>query len=333
MGSRMILLAGVDGGATKTVAVVGRLDGTLLGFARGPASNYHNVGLKNAAESIHATIALACRRAGTRPKNLETVVMGLAGMDSPKDFRMGRRVADLTCIGKRRIVKHDSVIALYAATLGKPGIVVNAGTGSFAAGIDARGRVIRAGGWGNIIDDEGSAYDIGKLAIRSALRALDGREDRTLLSRLLVRHFRLRTLQNIVHEVYEKPMSVNEISAVSKLVAYAASRGDRVAQNIFAQEGRALAKLVSAIARRLKMTGSKPDVYCVGGVFNAGPILMNPFKQELRKSIPRFTIRSLRFEPAIGSFVVGLQEQHVAAQGRVLANLQTSYARHFGKKH
>jgi N-acetylglucosamine kinase-like BadF-type ATPase len=193
--------------------------------------------------------------------------------------------------------------------------------------------VIRAGGWGNIIDDEGSAYDIGKLAIRSALRALDGREDRTLLSRLLVRHFRLRTLQNIVHEVYEKPMSVNEISAISKLVAYAASRGDRVAQSIFAQEGRALAKLVSAIARRLKMTGSKPDVYCVGGVFNAGPILMNPFKQELRKSIPRFTIRSLRFEPAIGSFVVGLQEQHVAAQGRVLANLQTSYARHFGKKH
>ena len=329
----MSLLAGVDGGATKTVAVVGKPDGNLIGLARGPASNYHNVGLEKAAESIRASVVLACRRAAARPKDVGTVVMGLAGMDSPRDFNAGRTVADLARIGKRRIVKHDSVIALYAATLGEPGIVVNAGTGSFASGIDARGRVIRAGGWGNIIDDEGSAYDVGKLAIRASLRELDGREGKTLLSRLLVGHLKLRTLQDVVNEVYEKPVSVSEISAISELAAHAASRGDRVAQGIFAQEGRALAKLVSAIAHRLRMTGAEPDVYCVGGVFNAGPILMNPFKRELRKRVPRFTIRSPRFEPAVGSFVLALDEHHVEARGHVLVNLQTSYLRLLGRKH
>lgn len=324
----MALLAGVDGGATKTVAVVGRLDGTLLGSARALPSNYHNVGVKKAVKAIQTSVGVACRRAGASTRDLETVVMGLAAMDSPRDFLVGRRVASLTRLGKRRIVKHDSMIALYAATLGRPGIVVNAGTGSFATGIDAHGRVIRAGGWGNIIDDEGSAYDIGTLGIRASLRALDGRERKTAIAKMLVRKFKLRTLENVVHEVHEKPMTVEEVSAICKLVAQAALRGDRAARSIFAHEGRVLARLVSTIAQRLDMTRSKPNVYCTGGVFKAGAIILNPFKRELRKSIPRFTIARARFEPVVGAFILALKEEGVQARGRTLANLRTSYARH-----
>lgn len=324
----MTLIAGVDGGATKTVAVVGRLDGTLLGSARAPPSNYHNVGVEKAVKAIQTSVGVACRRAGASTEDLETVVIGLAAMDSPRDFLIGRRVASLTGLGNRQILKHDSVIALYGATLGRPGIVVNAGTGSFAAGIDAHGRVIRAGGWGNIIDDEGSAYDIGKLGIRASLRALDGRERETAIAKMLVGKFKLRTLENVVHEVHEKPMTVEEISAVSKLVAHAALRGDRAARSIFAHEGRVLARLVSTIAQRLDMTGSKPSVYCTGGVFKASAIILNPFRCELRKSIPRFTIARARFEPVIGAFILALKEEGVQARGRTLASLHTSYAQH-----
>ena len=324
----MVLLAGVDGGATKTVAVVGRLDGTLLGSARAPPSNYHNVGVKKAAKSIRASVSVACRRASAPARNLETVVMGLAAMDSPRDFLVGRKVANLTHLGKRRIVKHDSVIALYAATLGRPGIVVNAGTGSFAAGIDANGRVIRAGGWGNIIDDEGSAYDVGKLAIRAALRALDGRGRKTAILKMLVPRLKLRTLEDVVHEVHEKPMSVEEIAAISRLAAQAALKGDRVARDILAQEGRALASLVSAIARRLNMTRDKPDIYCTGGLFRAGAAVLDPFRRELRKNVRRFAIRRPSFEPVVGAFILALGEGGVATCGRTLANLRTSHAQH-----
>lgn len=326
----MILLAGVDGGATKTVAAVGRLDGVLIGTARTASSNYHNVGIERAARSIREAIRSACSVGRASAKNLETVVMGLAAMDSPRDFLIGRRIARLTGTGKHRLVKHDSVIALYAATLGKPGIVVNAGTGSFAAGIDEKGNIIRAGGWGNIIDDEGSAYDIGKLGIRFALRVLDGRERETTIAKILLGKLKLRTLEDIVHEVHEKPMTVEEISTISKLVAHAALRGDRVARDILAHEGRVLADLVSAIARRLEMTRSKPDVYCTGGVFRAGATIMNPFKRELRKNVTRFTLRRPRFEPVVGAFILALKEQRIETRGRTLANLQVSYARHSG---
>jgi N-acetylglucosamine kinase-like BadF-type ATPase len=254
--------------------------------------------------------------------------MGLAGMDSPRDFRVGQRVAGLTNLGKRRIVVHDSVIAIYAATLGRPGIVVNAGTGSFAAGIDAGGRTIRAGGWGNVIDDEGSAYDVGRLGIRAALRALDGTERKTAIAKLLVRKFKLRALEDIVHEVYKKPMGVEEISSVSKLVAQAAINGDQAARNIFAHEGRALANFVSAIALRLDMTRSKPDIYCTGGVFRAGPVLLTSFRRELRKSVPRFVLRHPRFEPVIGAFILALEEHGITMDRVRLANLESSHARH-----
>jgi N-acetylglucosamine kinase-like BadF-type ATPase len=324
----MILLAGVDGGATKTVAVVGRLDGTLLGSARAPPSNYHNVGVQKAVKAIQTSVGVACRRAGASTEDLETVVMGLAAMDSPRDFLIGRKVANLTGLGKRRIVKHDSVIALYGATLGGPGIVVNAGTGSFAAGIDAHGRVIRAGGWGNIIDDEGSAYDIGKLGIRASLRALDGREEKTAIAKMLLSKFKVRTLENLVHEVHQKPMNVEEIAAISRLVALAASRGDRAARSIFAHEGRVLASLVSTIAQRLDMTRRQPDICCTGGVFRAGVAILKPFTRELHKNVPRFIIRRPRFEPVVGAFILALREEGVATCGRTLANLRVSYASH-----
>ena len=324
----MILVSGVDGGATKTVAVVGRLDGTLLAFARSSSSNYHNIGAGNAAKSIRMSVVAACRHAQASTSKLETVVMGLAGMDCPRDFRIGQRVADLTDVGKRRIVVHDSVIALYAATLGRPGIVVNAGTGSFAAGIDADGRTIRAGGWGNIIDDEGSAYDIGRLGIRATLRALDGTERKTAIGKLLVRKFKLHAPEDIIHEVYKKPMTVEEISSISKLVAQAAVNGDQAARSIFVYEGRALANFVSTIARRLDMTRSKPDIYCTGGVFKAGPMLLNPFRRELRKTVPRFVLRHPRFEPVIGAFILALKEHGVAMDRVTLANLESSHARY-----
>ncbi|WP_455363355.1 N-acetylglucosamine kinase [[Eubacterium] cellulosolvens] len=324
----MALLVGVDGGATKTVAVVGRQDGSLLGSARAPSSNYHNVGVKKAARSIRASVSVACRRASAPTKSLETVVMGLAAMDSPRDFLVGRKVANLTRLGKRRIVKHDSVIALYAATLGRPGIVVNAGTGSFAAGIDADGRVIRAGGWGNIIDDEGSAYDVGKLAIRASLRALDGREKKTAIAEILQGKLDLRTLEDIVPQVHEKPMSVEQVAAISKLAAQAALKGDRVARDIFAHEGQVLASLVSAIARRLNMTRDKPDIYCTGGVFRAGAAVLNPFRRELRKTVRRFVIRRPSFEPVVGAFILALKEEGRVISGRTLENLQASYAQH-----
>jgi N-acetylglucosamine kinase-like BadF-type ATPase len=76
------------------------------------------------------------------------------------------------------------------------------------------------------------------------------------------------------------------------------------------------------------MTGSKPDIYCAGGVFKAGPVLLNPFRRELRKKVPRFVLRHPKFEPVIGAFILALKEHGVQMRGVALANLESSHVRH-----
>ncbi len=298
----------------------------MLQCARSSSSNYHNVGIRSAALSIRDAVRRACKAEGLSLRDIDVAVLGLAAMDCPKDFLAGRRIAAAAKVGRHQIVKHDSTIALHGATLGKPGIVVNAGTGSFAVGMNRRGKIVRAGGRGPIIDDEGSAYDIGRLAIRAALRSIDGREGETALTRLLMREFRLRELEDIVHDIYRGPITVEELSALSRLVERAALDGDRVARRIFAHEGLILAGLAVTVARRLRMTNANPNVYCVGGVFNAGNMLLNSFKHELRKTVPKFTLCRPTFEPVVGAFALALRESGEPIDKHILANLTNSCA-------
>ncbi len=153
---------------------------------------------------------------------------------------------------------------------------------------------------------------------------------RTAIAGLLLRRFKLRNLEDIIYRIYQKPMTVGEIASISTLVTGAALRGDIVARKICTYEARALAVLVSTVARRLHMTSSKPDVYLTGGLFKAGPLILNPFKRELQRRIRSFTVRRPGFEPVVGAFMLSLKEHQVEVSGKVLRNLRASYARRVG---
>ena len=172
---------GIDGGATKTVALIGTENGKILGRGESGSSNYHNIGTTAASAAIKRAVREALRQARIVGSNPDVAIVALAAINSPRDLAIAHRFVRATKIASRTLVVHDSVAALQAATHGKPGIVVISGTGCVAAGINREGNYIRAGGWGYLIDDEGSAYDIGKKALRSAFRMRDGRasEDET----------------------------------------------------------------------------------------------------------------------------------------------------------
>jgi N-acetylglucosamine kinase-like BadF-type ATPase len=121
-------LVGVDGGATKTVALIGTA-ARILGRGESGSSNYHNIGTVAARNAIRAAIVKANERAGFPRARVETAVVALAGVDTPKGFQVARQFVRRAKLAKQSYVIHDSVAALSAATRGKPGIVVNSGTG------------------------------------------------------------------------------------------------------------------------------------------------------------------------------------------------------------
>lgn len=177
-------IVGVDGGGTKTTAVVTDATGAVIGLGRGGAGNYQTIGLDNATDAIASAIGGAIQEAastgGIAPADLDNeliVVLGLAGADRPRDKANLQKalMAKLPAKPRYLVIENDARIALAGATGGKPGVVLIAGTGSIALGIDEQGQTIRCGGWGPILGDEGSGYAMGKAALIAVMRDYDGR--------------------------------------------------------------------------------------------------------------------------------------------------------------
>jgi N-acetylglucosamine kinase len=294
-------VVGVDGGASKTIALVGTEDGRILGRGETGSSNHHNVGAVAASKAIKDAIIEAKRRSGLRDVKLEIAVVALAAIDSSRDSRVATRFVRQVGLAKRSYAIHDSVAALYAATRGKPGIIVNSGTGCFAAGTSSTRRYVRVGGWGNLIDDRGSAFDIGMRAITMGFRMMDGRTPRTHLISVLKRGLRVKKFDEILDLVYVKRIGVDEIARLAPLVSKAAT-SDGVCREILKKAGLSLAELVCTAARELQLTGKRFSIYTTGGGFRAGPPLLGPFTSEVKKRCPKAQITRLEIEPVKGSF-------------------------------
>jgi N-acetylglucosamine kinase-like BadF-type ATPase len=300
-------VVGVDGGATKTIALIGTEDGTILGRGRSGSSNYHNVGSAAASRAIKHAVTEARKLAGIGTSKVEVAAVALAGLDSPRDEANALRFVRNIKIAHRTLVIHDTLAYLRAATHGRPGIVVNSGTGSVAAGINKAGDYARAGGWGYLVDDEGSAYDIGMKALRSAFRMIDGRQPKTKLMSKLTRNLRLGRLENVLSTIYSGKLGVDGIAALSPLVS-ASATNDKVCREILNKAGVTLAELACVVAKRLGMTHDVFPIVLVGGTYKSGRHLLQPLKARVRKECPRARVKIMKVEPALGAFSIAVSE-------------------------
>jgi N-acetylglucosamine kinase len=306
---------GVDGGATKTVALFGNESGKVLGKGEAGPSNFHNIGANAAAKAIKDAAREAQRHAHLVGKRPEVAVVALAGIESGKDRAIAQRLVRKAKIARAALVVHDSVAALQAATQGKPGVVVISGTGTVAAGINSAGKYVRVGGWGYIIDDVGSGYFIGKEGLRMAFRAHDGRSPPTTLTRHLLERFSVRTLNEVATEIYVKGLTVDEVAQLARVVSRMAAH-DRVCRGILNEAGLALGESVCAVARRLGMNRVPITVATIGSVFKAGRYVTAPFARRIKKEFPLAHIVRPKVEPAIGSFLLAHQELERRMSGR-----------------
>lgn len=312
-------VVGVDGGATKTVALIGSETGEILGRGQSGSSNYHNVGATAASMAIRRAAIEARKRAGLRRDRPEVAVVALAAVNSPRDRATALRFVRAANIARTSFVIHDSVAALHAATQSRAGIIVISGTGCVAAGINKAGKYVRVGGWGYLIDDEGSAYDIGRKALMTTFRMLDGRAPKTKLLAIFKRKFHVKRLEDASSLIYSNKMRVDDIAGLTPLVCNAAS-SDKVCREILSSAGASLAQLACVVARRLNMTHERFTITLVGGTFKAGRYLLQPFRVRIRKECPRAQIKTMKIEPVLGAYslaVSELQNRHPSGQQRM----------------
>jgi N-acetylglucosamine kinase-like BadF-type ATPase len=294
-------VVGVDGGGTKTHAVVLDTDFSILGEGLSGPSNPLRVGIANACSAIREAIDKACEAAHLRRTDLIAAEVGLAGARR-KELSARMRESLLTLGIPEIFVVGDADIALYGATEGEPGLIVIAGTGSICCGINARGKTICAGGWGPIAGDEGAGAWIARRALRAIAHAADGRGPTTSLTDAASSYFHVSDPNDLSTAIYAPSITNEGLAGFAKFVIEAAKSRDRVAREILAEGGRELGTAAAAVINNLKLERERFQVAYVGGVFAAaGELVLSSLREEVERVAPNAFLAPPAFSPAVAA--------------------------------
>jgi len=292
---------GVDGGGTKTHAVILDMNLKVIGEGLAGPSNPLRVGITNASAAIREAIDKACEVAKMRRSDLVAAEIGLAGARR-QELRVRMRET-LKALGMGEImVTSDADIALYGATLGAPGVIVIAGTGSICCGINSRGKKSCAGGWGPIAGDEGGGSWIARRALRAIAHATDGRGPATALTDIACTYFHVSDPNDLSTAIYAPTITNERLAGFGRDVVAAAKAKDRIAREILAEGGRELGIAAAAVIRNLKLEREVFQVAYVGGVFAAaGELVLACLREEVEKVAPNAYLDPPQFPPAVAA--------------------------------
>jgi len=287
------IVVGIDAGASKTRAFAVDRAGIVVGRGAGGGGN-----LLTSPDPQGAIAAALAEALGGRAA--DAVVLSCAGGDRDTERTRGREIlARLAPPGAKLLVTHDAIAALYAGNPTGCGVVLIAGTGSIAYGRNEEGEEDRAGGWGYLIGDEGSAVWCGLEALRAISHAVDGRGAPTRMTALLLQQLGVGEFSDVLPLLYGRPHPAPAIGAATRALASASTEGDAIANAILQRGANALARAATVVALTLGLAAG--PVYLAGGAFENLSLLQRLVQLDLLGLLPQATVEPVREEPAVGA--------------------------------
>jgi N-acetylglucosamine kinase-like BadF-type ATPase len=265
------LFLGVDGGQSGTTALIGDETGRVLGSGRGGPCNHAAAaeGRAKLERAVSESLSAAREQAGLAASvRFEAACFGMSGGPDDKHAILARLVG-----ADRLTVTTDAEIALCGATATGQGIIVIAGTGSIALGRNGADARVRAGGWGYIFGDEGSAFDIVRQALRFVLRMEEGWGPATGLRQILLEATGSRDANEALHRFYAPEWPRDRVARLAPLVDEAAGAGDPGAVEVLNYAALQLATLATSVRAQLWKPRDEVTVAYSGGVFASGMVL------------------------------------------------------------
>lgn len=300
---------GIDGGGSITTGVALDASGNVLARATAGPTNVRAAGWQVAAVALETVLqTLAADLApGTSIIGIHAALAGAGRTDDAlvvQDYLFGLcrgPTMALTCATLARDdigVSNDALAVLAAAEL-RSGIVAVAGTGSLVWGCNAAGATARAGGWGYLLGDAGSGYDLGRRALTTVLVEYDRREPRSVLSANLLEQLGLREPPDLVERVYGSPTARTDVAALAPEILRLMEAGEATAQRLVLQSIRDLADQVHVVVAQLHVAGTPNSVICSGGLFR-NDHFFGALQEALRDDSVRTCLRPSR-TPAEGA--------------------------------
>lgn len=318
----------LDGGNTKTIAVVAALDGTILGVGRDGCSDIYNAAPADGssdpaaaarANAEHAAIR-ALERAGMAPSDLLAGVFNMAGADWPEDIAFWREVMIARGFGRHVIAQNDALGVLYAASPDATGVSIVAGTGVATGARAANGRVWHSSFWQD--EAQGSTH-LGQQLLFAIYRSALGIEPPTSLTARVLEFLDVPSVEGVLHLFHNRlrpaPMRVDRLTPILLDEAHA---DDELALRVVREHGAALGNIALAAARQVGLEGASFPLVLAGGVFrHPTTTLEDAIVARVRTTSPAIQPIRSSVEPIIGVLIEALLAAGVAIEGTLRGRL------------
>ena len=313
---------GVDGGGTHSFAIAVDSTGRLLATAEAGSLNFFGASLPVARRHLKS-LRGSLERQLPRKTQFTRIVVGCAALFSDATNAEKKNLCrDILPLERTRVVS-DCQTACFGATLGRPGVVIIAGTGSIVVAQNEDGQHQRVGGWGHILGDAGSAYWMAVEAVKAAIAAEEGLGTKTRLGRFVRQWFKVKKLTEVVPIIYGPDFTKERFAELASHLARTIGRRDAVFAEICQRGSRALASQALTAVKLARLKTRPLPVYLVGGVLTNNALVRAGFVTALKNSCAVRILKPL-LSPLLGAVALALGDAGVELTADVVANLANS---------
>jgi len=279
-------IIGIDGGGTRTRGILYKA-GKIIAQSNAGTTRIGAVGVGESCERILTIIADLCNQIEINSSEIDLIVIGLAGVWLEEEKLRSTNLLKTLARNQKMIlndvvVLSDAELAIEGAFNGEAGVVMIVGTGSIAVAKLPNGNIVRCGGWGIELDDEGSGAWIGREGLTAIVRSLDNRGKPTKLTNIfaaLYPQIDLEQPRTIVKAYADKAF---EYHMLSPIVMKCAEEGDEVCLEIVNRAANHLIELLEAISIHYSKSKIIP-ITLLGGVIESDTLLSKILYDKIKK--------------------------------------------------
>ncbi|NLC44899.1 MAG: hypothetical protein GX783_11560 [Clostridiales bacterium] len=316
---------GVDGGGTSTVAIAMTDRGRVLGRTVGEQTNYNTSDMDTAKTNLKMTIDKLMDEYGI--EDYECISIGMSSLDYEPTRDFVESFIDGIFPSQKVVMHSDVYMALMGMTFGEPGIMIVSGTGSIGIAIDQQDKTHVVGGWGYLLGDEGSGYDIAFKGIEAALKSYEGLGETTKLEERVLDFFKVDTHRDLIDVFYNPLISISKIASFGKEVIEIADDGDLVSIFIINDAIKSLANYAYNLIGKVGRMDCIIGMY--GSVLQKNPYISNSFVEQVHAKYPNVRIGFPELKPEVGAALYAMKKRGYPLNKEIIENIKNTVVKYY----